>query len=147
MWLRQKDRLAYSYRSKPKMLRTKRSQKFCAEMAACPLLCVCVCLCVCLCMCMCVPASQCLSTHLFRNVCVLYFVGAYCSMCSYAPTVCACSRVSVELFYQAVTECQPLRVRGAQTAERRLLPSSSPHSDDYCLVIIPPLFSPHEKKI
>lgn len=65
---------------------------------------------------------------------------------SYAHThlVCTRSHVSVQLFYQAVTECQPLCVRG-ETAERKLLPSSSPHSDDYCLVIIPPLFFPHGK--
>ncbi len=138
MWLRQRGRLAYSYRTKPKMWRTKRSQKFYADMAARPVpvsvnLPASVRLCVRLCVFVHAPIQQ--------RACPV-FVRVYSSMCSYAHTVCARSHVAVQLFYQAVTECQPLCVRG-ETAERRLLPSSSPHSDDYCLVITPPLFSPH----
>lgn len=88
----------------------------------------------------CQPMRDCV----FANAFIQHCMCLYCSMCSYAHTVCAHSHVSVQLFYQVVTECQPLCVR-RETAERRLLPSSSSHSDDYCLVIIPPLFSPHGK--
>lgn len=121
--LKQRDQLAYSYRTKPKMWRTKRSQKFCADMAARPgpvsvNLPVSVRLCVCVC------------ARTYSAMCVSC---VHSSMCSYAHVVCARSHVSVQLFYQAVTECQPLCVRG-ETAERRLLPSSSPHSDDYTTV-------------
>lgn len=84
MWLRQREQVAYSYLTKPKMWRTKRSQEFRAYMAASP-----------------VPACVHLPVRVFR-VCVLSHV----QLCSYI--VCARSLVSAQLFYQAVTECQPL---------------------------------------
>lgn len=120
MWLRdqgQRDRRAY--RTKPKTWRTKRSQK--CRHGWLPSHCLCA------------PAN-CVRACINSAMCV------YSSMCSYAHTVCERSYVSVQLFYQAVTERQPLCVRG-ETAERRLLPSSSPRSDGDCLAITPQLFS------
>lgn len=68
--LRQRHWLAYSYHTQPKMWRTKRSQKFCAEMAARPgSVRVCGWLCVC--------------AHLLNTACLC------CSVCDYAHTLCA----------------------------------------------------------
>lgn len=85
--------------------------------------------------------AQFLHTCTCQNVCALFMHTPACV--AMLNSVCAHSHVSVQLFYQTVTECQPLCVIW-ETAERRLLPSSSSHSDDYSLVKLP-LFSPHRE--
>lgn len=77
MYFRQSGRLAYSYRTQPKMWRTKRSQKLCAVIAACPFpVCVSVCASVCACiyldMHVCVPP-----------VCVCVCILQYVQLCPY----------------------------------------------------------------
>lgn len=104
VWIDKKGGLEHSYHSEPNLWRTKRSHKFCADMATCP---VCVCLTA--------PASQ--KPIACAHVCPLFtiqhcvhpkFMSVYASMCCYAHIMCAQSHISVQMFirqWQSVNHC------------------------------------------
>ena len=87
--------LVYSYHTEAKLRRTKRSQKFCASMAACP---------VTVCMCTCQSVCQCVFVR------VLYTPA-------YAAMFIQCVHAANCFIRQG--QCQPLCVRG-ETADRCL---------------------------